>query len=1099
MPYLRNQLLSFFSGRPQRSWVLGVVVLYLILVPLLVPRLGSAVGLLAALPLILVAGGYGMRWGAAAGAGLTAYAWLVNYWHAPANLNLAYVFATLIISTGVGTVLGHVHDQLVGLHMLEAQLQTRVQEQTATVHATVAQLQAEVIERMQIETALRQSEERFRRLTEATLEGLIFYHADQIVDLNQAGLNLLGYTTPAEMLGKNVLDFIAPAARAAAQALIGAPTPLPFETQLVRRAGDIFPAEAQVRVYMDEGQMTHVISFYDITERQQSINLRAVVYEIAQATHLSHDLPSLFHSIHQALGKLLDARNFFVALREPGSADLFSFPYAVSERDSFEAVEDLTGSLTAYVARLGRPLLVDAAGHAALIQAGAVRLLGVDAASWLGVPLVVNTEILGVAVLQSYTDPHCYTQRHVELMSFVSGQIALATERKRAEEALRSSEQKYRQLFENMTSGFALHEVLCDAQGRPVNYRYLEINPAFERLTGVPATALLGKTIRDVMPNTEDYWIEIFGKVALTGEPLAYENFSRELGKYYDTWVFSPKPQQFAVIFTDCTERKLAEAEIRQLNTDLEQRVTARTEELRAVNEALSRASRSKDEFLASMSHELRTPLTGILAFSQSLQKQIYGPVSDRQLRALRSIEDSGKHLLELINDILDLSKVEAGKLRLDPEVILADEVCQAALRLVRQVAHDKRQEIAYHLSPLDLRLVADNRRLKQMLVNLLSNAVKFTPEGGALGLTVEGDAVAKVAHFTVWDKGIGIAPDNLAKLFQSFVQLDTRLAREYSGTGLGLALVRQMAELHGGGVAVESTVGAGSRFTITLPWGASPEPGLELHRALPTSPAALRQALTVEDSAAQAEQLTHYLSELGLANETYPRAEGVVARAATLQPGVILLDIFLSDYQSGWEVLAQLKADPRTRDIPVVVVSVVDDRPRGLGLGAADYLMKPISLSDLRAALERVAQGRVVNGTHPALVVTPMHPERRKPHLLLAEDNPMIISVLSDYLSAEGYDITLAHNGHEAVSQARITQPDLILMDVQMPEMDGLEATQRIRRENNLAQTPIIMLTALAMPGDRERCLSAGANDYLTKPINLTQLARIVPYWLKR
>ncbi len=540
-------------------------------------------------------------------------------------------------------------------------------------------------------------------------------------------------------------------------------------------------------------------------------------------------------------------------------------------------------------------------------------------------------------------------------------------------------------------------------------------------------------------------------------------------------------------------ERLRAETALRAANERLEQRVAERTEELSAANAALAKAARLKDEFLASMSHELRTPLTSILAFAQILQKQTaYGPLNDRQLKAVRSIEDSGKHLLELINDILDLSKIEAGKMELEISLVSAEEVCQASLKLIRQMAQARRQEVGYSLKPLDLRLMADNRRLKQMLVNLLSNAVKFTPEGGALGLEVEGDRQQQVVRFTVWDKGIGIAARDFPKLFQTFVQLDSSLSRQYSGTGLGLALVRRMTEMHGGGVAVESEPGQGSRFTILLPWRLPSDPMSTsqsgTHRArLPIS--ALGRALTVEDSPATAEQLTGYLTDLGVANVVYPRAEGAVEQAAELQPGVILLDLFLPDY-SGWNVLAQLKADSRTRHIPVVIVSVLDDRLRASEWGANDHLVKPVARAELQQALERVMAPAFMESARPVLVVSP-RPLRRR--ILLAEDNETTLHVLSDYLEMEGYEVRIARNGSDAVQKARTFRPELILIDVQMPGMDGLEAMRLIRREPALAGISIIALTALAMPGDRERCLAAGAHDYLTKPVNLEELAQAI------
>jgi len=534
-----------------------------------------------------------------------------------------------------------------------------------------------------------------------------------------------------------------------------------------------------------------------------------------------------------------------------------------------------------------------------------------------------------------------------------------------------------------------------------------------------------------------------------------------------------------------------AEAELRTVNADLERRVEERTQELSLANAALNRAARLKDEFLANMSHELRTPLTGILGLSETLQMGVYGPLTDRQNEILRAVYDSGQHLLDLINDILDLSKVEAGKMELQIERVLVADICLASVQFVRQAAQKKRLRLATNLDGHVTGIQADVRRLKQMLVNLLSNAVKFTPEGGEVGLTVEGDGVHRLARFTVWDTGIGIAPANMERLFRPFVQLDSSLTREYSGTGLGLSLVLQMAELHGGGVAAESegVPGKGSRFTITLPW-------LELEPATPAPepPLLFRKAVTVEDTPLAAEQLTCHLKELGITNAVHACGAGALDTVARMRPDVVLLDILLPDI-SGWEVLRQLKADRRTRDIPVVVVSVVDDRAQGLALGAEAYLVKPVAMTDLQSALTECMRRSGRPTVRSAVVVAP-----DQPLVLLADDNDTVVLTLSGFLSAHGFRLAIARTGTEALERAQEQPPDLVLMDIQMPVMDGLEAIQRIRAasDRQLAAAPIIALTALAMPGDRERCLAAGADEYLTKPVNLVHLVELIRGLLK-
>lgn len=416
----------------------------------------------------------------------------------------------------------------------------------------------------------------------------------------------------------------------------------------------------------------------------------------------------------------------------------------------------------------------------------------------------------------------------------------------------------------------------------------------------------------------------------------------------------------------DITARKQAEADLVAERASLAQRVAERTEALKTANVELAQAARLKDEFLASMSHELRTPLNSILGLAESLREDVYGPLLESQVKSLDQIEESGQHLLSLINDILDLSKIAAGKMQLTIHPVDVQEICESSVQLIRQVARKKHIRVSYVFDSAVKYIQADERRLKQIFINLLGNAVKFTPEGGTIGLEFYGDAARHTVQFVIWDTGIGIAQEDIQRLFQPFVQLDSRLARQFEGSGLGLALVSQLTELHGGGVTVASEANAGSRFTITLPW---------------------------------------------------QQHNGTVER-----------------FQ-----LAQTELSPPT--------APANQFPRG---GSATTV-------------------------------------------LIAEDNQDNVTTIVDYLYAKGYNIVVAHNGVDVIKQAELVQPDIILMDIQMPEMDGLEAIQRLRAITDFATTPILALTALVMPGDRERCFAAGANAYLSKPVSLKQLVTLI------
>ncbi|PDV97505.1 response regulator [Candidatus Chloroploca asiatica] len=536
-------------------------------------------------------------------------------------------------------------------------------------------------------------------------------------------------------------------------------------------------------------------------------------------------------------------------------------------------------------------------------------------------------------------------------------------------------------------------------------------------------------------------------------------------------------------------ERRRAEEALINERNLLARRVDERTADLSHINLELARAVRAKDEFLANMSHELRTPLNAILALSEGLLEQLRGPLNERQQASLRNIEASGRHLLALINDILDLSKVEAGRMDLQPEILMVSDICEASMVFVKELANKKHIQLQMQINEPQAQVEADPKRLKQILVNLLSNAVKFTSSGGRVSLLVEALADEGVIRFAVEDTGIGMAPEGANQLFKPFIQLDSSLSRQHEGTGLGLALVRRLVELHGGSVSVTSELGKGSCFTVALPYPPLPRVSSRLLHHLATEPASelLRSALVIEDSETAGEQIARYLEELKINAVVYSRGIGAVDQVAHLHPDVIFLDLQMPD-QSGWEILAQLKADPILQAIPVIIVSVVDDRVSGLAAGAAEYLVKPISRETLRRALGVAVH--TLQAPREAVVIASA-PARRPSatHILMAEDNEVNIVAIGDYLQDKGYRLSVARNGREALALAAETPPDLVLMDIQMPEIDGLEAIRQLRADPTFALTPIIALTALAMPGDRERCMEAGASEYLTKPVSLRGL----------
>ena len=456
----------------------------------------------------------------------------------------------------------------------------------------------------------------------------------------------------------------------------------------------------------------------------------------------------------------------------------------------------------------------------------------------------------------------------------------------------------------------------------------------------------------------------------------------------------------------------------------------------------LELASRHKSAFLANMSHELRTPLNSIIGFSEVLLDESLGELSLEERREfLGNVLGSGRHLLTLINDILDLSKVEAGRMELYPETFIVTEVIRGVVQTIQPLAARKQIAIEEAIDPALRTLRADPGKVKQILFNLLSNAVKFTPVAGRIGVRAirgEGDV-----HFVVWDTGIGIQPEDQARIFEEFQQVEATAARQYEGTGLGLTLAQKFVALHGGRIWVESTPGAGTTFTFTLPLVEPPTIPAEGDAAPQEGSQPL--VLVVEDDAPTCELLHFSLAREGFRVAEAHDGEEAVAKARTLRPCLITLDIMLPK-KDGWEVLRVLKDDVATREIPVVIVSMVDEPERGFSLGAADYILKPFDREDL---LHRLARYGLT--TH----------ERAEPvHILIIDDDPMVVETLTGLLEPVGFRVSKAYGGQQGLEQAVMQPPDLIVVDLLMPEISGFEVVQRLKAHPQTQEIPVFVVT---------------------------------------
>jgi PAS domain S-box-containing protein len=564
------------------------------------------------------------------------------------------------------------------------------------------------------------------------------------------------------------------------------------------------------------------------------------------------------------------------------------------------------------------------------------------------------------------------------------GSVIDISDRKQAEEALRRSEERYRTLFESMEDGFCVIELLFDETNTPIDYRFLEINPSFAQQTGLHQA--VGKTARQLVPNLENHWFEIYGQVALTREPIRFENGSDEMNRWFEVYAFpveAPEKRKVAILFKDISDRKAIEIQREQL---LQQEQVAR--------EAAERANRIKDEFLAVLSHELRSPLNPILGWTKLLQTRQLDAA--RTTEALNTIERNAKLQTQLIDDLLDVAKILRGKLSLSMSPVNLTTVIEAAIDTVKIAAEAKSISLQATLPTIG-QVSGDATRLQQVVWNLLSNAIKFTREGGHVEISL-----SLVTHQSVWgalqqhqtrnqeprisyaqlqvkDSGKGINSDFLPYIFESFRQEDASITRKYGGLGLGLAIVRQLVEAHGGTIAASSPgEGLGATFTVRLPLLEQGRIG-ELERTrtieyplsatspLPSrtvdSPLAGVRVLTVDDDPDTRELLTALLAQYGADVLTVASAAEALANLGSFQPDVLVSDLGMPEVD-GYTLLQQVRSLPPDQggQIPAIALTAYardDDRQRVLTSGYQRHVTKPLEPDQLVRAVAALTHSK--------------------------------------------------------------------------------------------------------------------------------------------
>lgn len=475
--------------------------------------------------------------------------------------------------------------------------------------------------------------------------------------------------------------------------------------------------------------------------------------------------------------------------------------------------------------------------------------------------------------------------------------------------------------------------------------------------------------------------------------------------------------------------------------------------------EAAETANRAKSTFLANMSHELRTPLNAIIGYSEMLVEEAQDCGYKEIAPDLEKIRSAGKHLLSLINDILDISKIEAGRMDLYIERFDIAQLVADVQNTISPIVVQNRNTLHVNLAPDLGNMSADLTKVRQSLLNLLSNAAKFTQHGQIVLEVYRQVSVRPPQSFIIFrirDTGIGMTSNQLNNVFKAFDQADASTTRQYGGTGLGLAITRHFCHMMGGEIEVESELGVGSTFSIRLPARVRPFPKtgtLSLSKppeTAPPSPAALSNTvLVIDDDPAVLDLIARRFKKDGLCIETASTGQEGLLRARQLLPDAIILDVLMRD-MNGWSVLAALKADPELAEIPVIVSTILDDRNLGFTLGASDFLTKPIDNRRLTRLLSKYKKRKTK---------TPV------PHqILIVEDDPLLRELLRQMLATTEWDVTETQNGREALARVHEQTPDLILLDLMLPEMDGFEFLQQLRQTSRGRAIPVVVLTAMEL-----------------------------------
>ena len=595
--------------------------------------------------------------------------------------------------------------------------------------------------------------------------------------------------------------------------------------------------------------------------------------------------------------------------------------------------------------------------------------------------------------------------------------------------------------------------------------RYEYVNPSFERVLGFTAEEVLGRTPGEVIRSDmhDAAYFKNIDETLSAGKAWRGLLISRaRSGRlvYLESTVTPMLDAQGRIthhlaVKRDITARMQAEAELRRKKEELEQ-----------ARDAALEASRAKSQFLANMSHELRTPLNAIIGYSEMLIEDADPAQQEALVDDLGKIRKAGQHLLELINDVLDISKIEAGAMKLHIEEFDLETAVNGVVATIQPLAHERHNRLRVVFGEGLGTMRADLTKVRQTLLNLLGNAAKFT-DGGEITLQVSAtiDAGQPFIAFEIRDTGIGIEPEQVRRLFRPFVQADASTSRKYGGTGLGLAISQRFCEMMGGRIEVQSQLGHGSVFTIRLPRAVEgpATPTRETERARPEQRRG-RLVLVIDDDPAIRDLLGRKLSAHGFRVESVDDGAAGLARARDLGPSAIVLDVMMPGLD-GWAVLTELKGNPKTADIPVVLLTILQKSEVGFALGAVDYLVKPVQMDRLVSVLQR-------------------HCRTDSAHVLVIDDDDASRQMMQRGLEAAGHTVTVAADGQLGIEAMATEPPDLVVLDLMMPVLDGFAVVEHMRQSDALQRVPIVIVTAKDLSAE-DRAMLRGAraiferNDY--------------------